>query len=91
MDRRNESLSALQALALLNNDFMVTMARHFAERAGAIRGRLAGAGRVAASTAGAGPAADRGGDGSAGRLRRKYGLANACRVMFNLNEFVFVD
>ena len=21
----------------------------------------------------------------------KYGLANACRVVFNLNEFVFVD
>ncbi len=29
---RNESLSALQALALLNNGFMVTQARHFAER-----------------------------------------------------------
>ena len=32
VDRRNEGLSALQALALLNNDFMVTMAKHFAEK-----------------------------------------------------------
>ena len=30
--QRNESLSALQALALLNNKFMLAMARHFAER-----------------------------------------------------------
>ena len=44
VDKRNESLSALQALALLNNDFMVTMAKHFAERLERIGGRLAGAG-----------------------------------------------
>ena len=32
VDRRNESVSALQALALLNDGFMVTQSRHFAER-----------------------------------------------------------
>lgn len=32
VDRRNESLSALQALSLLNNGFMVTQARYFAAR-----------------------------------------------------------
>ena len=32
VDKRNESLSPLQALALLNNGFMVTQARHFARR-----------------------------------------------------------
>ncbi len=37
VDRRNESLSALQALALLNNGFVVTQARHFF-RAGPGRG-----------------------------------------------------
>ena len=29
------------------------------------------------------------GDGRA--TRAKHGLANACRVLFNANEFVFVD
>ena len=37
VDRRNESISALQALALLNNAFMVAMAQHFAERLRASR------------------------------------------------------
>src|SRR4029079_14706001 len=32
VDKRNESLSALQALALLNNGFMVTMSDAFAAR-----------------------------------------------------------
>ena len=32
VDKRNENLSALQALALLNNRFMIAMAKHFAER-----------------------------------------------------------
>ena len=34
VDKRNESLSALQALATLNNGFMVAMSRHWAERVG---------------------------------------------------------
>ena len=32
VDKRNETLSALQALALLNNGFMLTMSKHMAER-----------------------------------------------------------
>src|SRR5437764_5637664 len=40
VDRRNEGLSALQALALLNNDFMVTMARHFSEKLNHAGGNL---------------------------------------------------
>src|SRR5262249_37945839 len=34
VEKRNESLTALQALALLNDRFMVRMAAHFAERVG---------------------------------------------------------
>ncbi len=90
VDRRNESLSALQALAMLNNDFMVAMSRHFAERleqsGGDTRkqveqgfrealGRAASAEEAAALT----------------DYAEKHGLANFCRVLFNLNEFVFVD
>ena len=32
VDKRNETLTPLQALALLNNGFMLAMAKHFAER-----------------------------------------------------------
>src|SRR4029450_7790664 len=32
VDKRNESLSALQALATLNSGFMVAMSRHWGER-----------------------------------------------------------
>ena len=32
VDKRNETLTPLQALALLNNGLTVAMARHFAER-----------------------------------------------------------
>src|SRR5207237_213346 len=36
VEKRNETLTAVQALALLNNKFMVRMAEHFAERASAL-------------------------------------------------------
>ncbi|MEO6741120.1 MAG: DUF1553 domain-containing protein [Chthoniobacteraceae bacterium] len=90
VDKRNESLSALQALALLNNGFMLTQARHFAERvqreapdlaAQVDRAHLLAFGRVPA-------AADR------ERLiafAKTNGLPNLCRVFLNLNEFAFVD
>jgi hypothetical protein len=91
VDKRNESLSPLQALALLNNGFMVTQARHFAERlqrehpndlARQIeRAHWLALGRAATMVE-----------------RRKfisfaqsYGLPNLCRVLLNLNEFTFVD
>ena len=35
--RREETITALQALSLLNNKFMLRMAEHFAERSHAIR------------------------------------------------------
>ncbi len=90
VDRRNESVSALQALALLNDDFMVTMAKHFAERLERSGGDLpAQVGRAVYQALGrpATPAENE----ALTRYARKYGLANLCRVLFNLNEFVFVD
>jgi hypothetical protein len=90
VDRRNESLSALQALALLNDGFMVTMAKHFAERVETMGSdtpsRVMAAFRLAL---GRSPNADELRDLSA--YADKHGLANACRVILNLNEFVFVD
>jgi hypothetical protein len=87
---RNTTLTALQALALLNDPFMVKQAEYFAERLkktndnpgkqieAAYRlafGRLPTGGEREALVA----------------YARKHGLANACRVLFNTNEFVFVD
>jgi mono/diheme cytochrome c family protein len=90
VDRRNESLSALQALALLNNDFMVTMAKHFAERLQHSGGDLSGqVARGVHEALGRAPTADE--QAALTEYARRYGLANLCRVLFNLNEFVFVD
>jgi hypothetical protein len=90
VDRRNESLSALQALALLNNDFMVTMAKHFAERLERSGGDLsAQVERGVYEALGRPATADE--RAALSEYARRYGLANLCRALFNLNEFVFVD
>jgi hypothetical protein len=90
VDRRNESLSALQALALLNNGFMLSQAQHFADRvqreapdleAQVQRAHLLAFGRVASPENRAKLAA----------FAQTHGLPNLCRVLLNLNEFVFVD
>jgi hypothetical protein len=91
VDKRNESLSPLQALALLNNGFMLTQARHFAERLqrespNDLSMQIERAHWLAFGRA---PTAVE---------RRKFiafakanGLPNLCRVLFNLNEFAFAD
>jgi mono/diheme cytochrome c family protein len=90
VDKRNESSSALQALALLNNRFMVTMAGHFARRvereAGGLPDQIDLAFRLALGRHAT--AAER--EQLAGYSTR-HGLANACRLMFNLSEFTFID
>jgi mono/diheme cytochrome c family protein len=90
VEKRNESLTALQALALLNDKFMLRMAEHFAERVkksgGALAEQVAAAHRLAL---GREPAAEE------SRVlldyARKHGLANTCRLILNTNEFSFVD
>jgi hypothetical protein len=86
VDKRNETLSSLQALALLNNGFMLSMSKHFAERVEKSGGGVKTAVRLAL-----------GRDPNADELKtltaysEKHGLANTCRLILNLNEFVFVD
>ena len=90
VDRRNESLSSLQALTLLNNGFMVTMEKYFAQSlvidGGDItqqveQGFLKALGRqpkpeeLTVLTT----------------YAKKHGLGNYCRLLLNLNEFAFVD
>jgi len=90
VDKRNETLNALQALALLNNQLTVAMARHFAtrvEQGSAEPGeqvrrafRLALAREPSAAEA-----------ATLTEFTRANGLVNTCRVILNLNEFAFVD
>ena len=90
VDKRNESLSALQALAMMNNGLMVTMAKHFAERvtkeANGLEAQVKRAFEFALSRAAA-P------DELAALVQytKRDGLENTCRVLMNLNEFSFVD
>lgn len=90
VDRRNVTQTPQQALALLNNRLVVVMTKHFAQRVAqlgtneeeqvkaAVRlalGRDPTPAECEALTA----------------YAREHGLANTCRVILNLNEFVFVD
>jgi hypothetical protein len=90
VDKRNESLSALQALALLNNGFMLTQAGFLAERVSRERPDLpAQVDRACALVLSRPPTV-------AERARllayaRAEGLPATCRVLLNLNEFVFAD
>jgi hypothetical protein len=87
---RSLSLSPLQALALLNDKFMVRQSEHLAARAARSLPDLGAQVRevyrlvlLRAPT----PEEER-------RLLayvQRYGLSNACRVLLNSNEFVFVD
>jgi hypothetical protein len=88
--KRNETVTPLQSLALLNNKFMVRMAGHFAERITRLgnddTSRLTAAWRLAFAR---NPTdAER---NEITTYANRHGLANACRVIFNMNEFVFAD
>ncbi|PQO45157.1 DUF1553 domain-containing protein [Blastopirellula marina] len=88
--RRNETLTSLQALSLLNNPFNLLMAERFAQRLQQEQPTLP-------------EQVDRAILLSTGRLpteeqrielvayAQQHGLVNLCRLLFNLSEFVFVD
>ncbi|HWA97472.1 MAG TPA: DUF1553 domain-containing protein, partial [Pirellulales bacterium] len=90
VDKRNQTITPLQALAQMNNQFVLVMARHFAERVerdgGTLDEQVARAVRLAVQRP---PTPD--------ELRQLvdyagvHGMANTCRILLNLNEFVFVD
>jgi hypothetical protein len=88
--RRNETLTALQALSMMNNPLMLRMAHHFAERvesmAPDVQGQIDAAYRLAIGRA---PSAEE--SRVLLDVARKDGMANVCRLIFNTNEFVFVD
>ncbi len=90
VDKRNESLSAIQALALLNNGFMLTQAKRFAARVESESADVSEQVEIAYRLAfGTGPS-------EANRRQliefsKANGLPYLCRLLFNLNAFTFVD
>jgi hypothetical protein len=90
VEKRTESLSALQALALLNNGFMISMSKSFAERlrreSDSTEGQITRAFELALSRA---PTDSELTDLAS--YTREHGLPNTCRLIFNLNEFIFAD
>jgi len=87
---RNTTLTALQALALRNDPFILRQSDYFAERLGEFGPVLSRQIEEACLLAfGRRPtAAER---AALETYARKYGLANTCRLLLNTNEFVFLD
>jgi mono/diheme cytochrome c family protein len=88
--KRDPALTSIQALTLLNNRFMVRMSEHFASRLEQAScestERIQQAFHIALSRS---PTAAEA--AALGDFVDQFGLAYACRVVLNLNEFVFVD
>jgi mono/diheme cytochrome c family protein len=87
---RNETVNALQALAMRNNRLTVAMAKHFAARvakdASTPAAQIDQAFRLALGR----PPSAAEAKAMSGYVR-EHGLTNLCRLIFNLNEFNFVD
>src|SRR5262245_51925578 len=79
---RNTTLTALQALALLNNPFMVKQAEHFARRVEAMaperEGQVEAAYRLAFGRAPTPRERE-----AVAAYARRHGMANACRLLLN--------
>jgi hypothetical protein len=87
---RNTTLTALQALTLLNDPFMMKQAECFAERLRKISPHSDHQIKAAYELAlGRRPKSHE--KNALMEFARKHGLVNACRVLFNTNEFVFID
>jgi len=87
--KRNVTMTSLQALAVLNDPFVLKQCEHFAARlakAGALEKQMELACQLALNRR---PTA-----AESKKLRefaRKHGLPNVCRLIFNMSEFMFVD
>ena len=87
---RNISITALQAMAMMNDRFIVRQSEHFAARLAKEDGNLARQIEAAWQLAVGRPPTS----SEAGLLQAyaaRHGLANACRIILNSNEFIFVN
>ncbi|MFM8931056.1 MAG: DUF1553 domain-containing protein, partial [Gemmataceae bacterium] len=90
VDRRNESITPQQALALLNNRFALVMAKHFGDR-------LSKSGASAGSIVGEAVLESLGRPATEEEVRllsdllTREGAPALARLLFNLNEFTYLD
>ncbi len=91
VDKRNESLSPLQALAMLNNGFVVSQAQHLAARVQAERPADLPAQVARAHALAFGRAPEAAAGARLVAFAEAEGLPALCRLLLNLNEFTFVD
>ncbi|WP_084427692.1 DUF1553 domain-containing protein [Roseimaritima ulvae] len=88
--KRNETLTALQALSLLNSRFNLTMSERFAKRLESEQSTLPKQVRRAVSLLVQRELeADQ--QQQLVAYAQDHGLPNLCRMLFNLSEFVYVD
>ncbi|MFM7261263.1 MAG: DUF1553 domain-containing protein [bacterium] len=101
VDRRNQSVGPSQALAYLNNGFMLAQSARFAARVRAETGNVVQGETVPSDALSAqidramrlalGRAPTDEERARLGDFTREHGLENTCRVILNLNEFTFID
>lgn len=90
VDRRNQSQSPLQAMALLNDRLMLVMANETAARILSLeQSPTEQVSRLFRESFGRLPTIEE--QAELMKLRNSHGLAAVCRVIFNLNEFCYVD
>jgi mono/diheme cytochrome c family protein len=88
--KRSETLTSLQALSMLNNKFNLVMAQKFSARLEAENNTLADqVNRGVRLAVGRNPSVAE--QQAMEAYAKEHGLANLCRVLFNMSEFVFVD
>lgn len=88
--KRNETLTSLRALSLLNNKFNLAMSQHFADRLKRERATLSEQiERAMQLVVGRSPTEHE--QEQLERYARQHGIANCCRVLLNLSEFVYLD
>jgi mono/diheme cytochrome c family protein len=88
---RLETTTALQSLALLNNDFMLRQAGHWAKRLETEAGADPAAQVRRAYAVALAREPDAAELAAAVALVKSRGLTQFCRMVFNTNEFVYVD
>lgn len=89
MAKRNVTITPLQALALYNNRFVLRQCEHLAARLEReAKDTTARIDRACRLTMGRGPTSEEAELLTA--YANRHGLANACRVLLNCNDFLFV-
>ena len=85
--KRNTTITAIQALALMNNPFVLRQAEHLAERAKAAGGDEIPQHLSLDPAARSRPKEEQ----LLQAYEQREGLPNLCRLILNTNEFLFVD